>query len=900
MSRVGEGDVAIIPTFKGFRSTVVNEVDDTGRQAGSKFSSVFGGAIKGIGAGIAVGVGAAIAGVAVVAGKGLSRALNIQDAQAKLKGLGHDAASVTKIMESALGAVKGTAYGLDTAATVAASAVAAGIKPGKELQKYLTLTADAATIAGVSLEDMGAIINKTTSTGKVYTDNLNQLADRGIPIFQWLQDEYKVSAEDLSKMVKDGEVDAKTFRKVIEENIGGAALSSGKTARGAWANVQAALGRLGAMFTGSAVTGAPALFQSISGAVDRLATAMQPLADKFSGALTPAIAGLSGWIDRIDFGKIIGGFKGVYDLVIGGDFTSGFREAFNVEEDSGIVTFILGIRDGILALISAFQTGDFSSLGETFGAVGSIMQPLLPIFVSVAKGIGGIAATIGDLIAAGIPLLIPIIQSFTDILGFLADHSEILTPLIVGLAAGFVVFKTAQAAANVAALASVPIDAARLGTSVLNSAALFTMASATRAQTAAQGTANVVNRAALPPMLAANVQWAVNTASKIRNAVATGASRVAMLAGAVATGIATAAQWALNAAMNANPIALIVIAIAALVAGLIWFFTQTKIGQQAWAAFTQFLSEAWTNIVALFNVGMAFISGAWSAFWNVISAVGSAIFGAIVLYVKTYIGLVRAVITAVLMAISGTWKAVWNGIVSVVQAVWNSIRAVVAGGFAIVKAVISAALAVLKAIFTGDWGAIRGIISGAVDKIKGIVGGMIGAVKSAVGGIGDAIGGVKDGVMNAVAGAGSWLVDSGKAIIQGFIDGISGMIGSVGDAIGGVMDFVGGFFPHSPAKRGPFSGSGWRAVKDAGLAIGDQFGSGLDAASPTLNTKLSSLVTGSNGSRARAGERATSAGAASPSPLIGSLTLQSSGSIRNDLEETLFHVRRLARGGVYA
>lgn len=74
---------------------------------------------------------------------------------------------------------------------------------------------------------------------------------------------------------------------------------------------------------------------------------------------------------------------------------------------------------------------------------------------------------------------------------------------------------------------------------------------------------------------------------------------------------------------------------------------------------------------------------------------------------------------------------------------------------------------------------------------------------------------------------GEWLVDSGKALIQGFIDGINGMFGFVEDAVGGIMDFVGGFFPNSPAKRGPLSGSGWRAITKSGGAIEDAFSSGF-------------------------------------------------------------------------
>jgi len=59
------------------------------------------------------------------------------------------------------------------------------------------------------------------------------------------------------------------------------------------------------------------------------------------------------------------------------------------------------------------------------------------------------------------------------------------------------------------------------------------------------------------------------------------------------TTTATAIQWAFNAAMLANPIGLIVVGIAALVAGLVWFFTQTELGQQivtnVWGAIQTFI-----------------------------------------------------------------------------------------------------------------------------------------------------------------------------------------------------------------------------------------------------------------------------------------------------------------------
>ena len=80
-----------------------------------------------------------------------------------------------------------------------------------------------------------------------------------------------------------------------------------------------------------------------------------------------------------------------------------------------------------------------------------------------------------------------------------------------------------------------------------------------------------------------------------------------------------AAQWALNAAMSANPIMIVVLAIAALVAGLIWFFTQTDVGRKAWASFTAFIGQAWKVVSGV-------LAGTWEtikrAFSNGVAAVG--------------------------------------------------------------------------------------------------------------------------------------------------------------------------------------------------------------------------------------------------------------------------------------
>lgn len=189
----------------------------------------------------------ALAGMAL--SKGFTRLKAIDEAKAKLTGLGNSAEQVKEIMKNANASVKGTAYGLDEAATTAASAVAAGVKPGKELTRYLSLTADAAAASGASMADMGSVINKVQTSQHAYTEEINMLADRGLPIYQWLADECHTSADAVKDMASKGEISSEMFLKAIEKNIGGAAAIIGESSfTGALSNVQASIGRIGANF----------------------------------------------------------------------------------------------------------------------------------------------------------------------------------------------------------------------------------------------------------------------------------------------------------------------------------------------------------------------------------------------------------------------------------------------------------------------------------------------------------------------------------------------------------------------------------------------------------------------------------------------------------------------------
>lgn len=290
MAELGVGYISIIPDgskiipeIRKSLGGIDNVANKQGKSMGARIASGLGGVLKKS----VIGVGAS-AGAALGAGltKGISRLTAIENAEAKLSGLGNSAKDVAAIMENANAAVKGTAYGLDEAATTAAMAVASGVKPGAELEQVLKTVADTAGIAGASMSDMGSIFGSVAARGKLQGDDLMQLNSRGIPVLQMLAKELGVTSEEVSDMVSKGKVDFKTFEKALRNGVGGAALEAGKTTQGAFKNMWAAAGRLGATLAGPFYNQAAGAFTGVTTALDGLNDRLKPVMQDFGTWLT--------------------------------------------------------------------------------------------------------------------------------------------------------------------------------------------------------------------------------------------------------------------------------------------------------------------------------------------------------------------------------------------------------------------------------------------------------------------------------------------------------------------------------------------------------------------------------------------------------------------------------------
>ena len=101
-------------------------------------------------------------------------------------------------------------------------------------------------------------------------------------------------------------------------------------------------------------------------------------------------------------------------------------------------------------------------------------------------------------------------------------------------------------------------------------------------------------------------------------------------------------------------------------------------------------------------------------------------------------------------------------------------------------------------------------------------------VRTNIGGAIEFITGMPKRAQDALGNIGSRLHNAGRSLIQGFLNGISSMIGNITGTIGNIMSRIRGFFPFSPAKEGPFAGSGWTDLAQSGEAVMGQFKSRMN------------------------------------------------------------------------
>lgn len=187
------------------------------------------------------------------------------------------------------------------------------------------------------------------------------------------------------------------------------------------------------------------------------------------------------------------------------------------------------------------------------------------------------------------------------------------------------------------------------------------------------------------------------------------AAGVAIVAGAV--GVWTVAQWALNAALTANPIGIVIVGIGLLIGAIILLV-------QNWDTVVAWITEVWGGFIGWITAGLNAFVGWWNGIWAQVGAFIGAVWNTIVATVRgVWNGFWGWVVGAV-----GGFLGWWNGIWNAVGDTWNNIWSGM-GSFV-----------------QGIWSGIIGGIRGYINTLIGLINGIINGVNVLIGGAGAIIG----------------------------------------------------------------------------------------------------------------------------------------------------------------
>ena len=419
------------------------------------------------------------------------------------------------------------------------------------------------------------------------------------------------------------------------------------------------------------------------------------------------------------------------------------------------------------------------------------------------------------------------IKLVADTLDWFVQHGKELAPIIIGIGTAFAAVKGYQA---------------------LNSGLQALTGTMNTVTTAAKGVSNGI-------MLMMDLGGPVAMLKQMAGGLSL--VKTAQTAWSTATKMATAVQGAFNAVIAANPIGAIVVGVAAFVAALVWFCTQTEVGRKVWAAFTSFISSAWQKAVDFVtnlgqNIANFFTQTLPNAFQSVIqwfqqlpSAIGTALSNLITSIGTWAAQLGSQAISAgqQFLANLGTFFVqlpgnIWNWLTSTVASVASWAAQMGANALSAGSRFLSNVGTFISQLpaNVGSW--LSGAVSAAasfvgrmasnavnagsrflssigsyISQVPGRIGAGLSGAISAVGSFASSMasGALRAGqqflsnLVNTLASIPGRMVSIGSQIVHGIISGITGSIGKVGSAIlGGVKDAISGVKNflgiHSPSR----------------------------------------------------------------------------------------------------
>lgn len=628
------------------RGLVDQEMSKAGTEGGRSMASRLGASLRSGLATVAkftaatVAAGAlALGGLAVAGAKaGLQTASAMEQAHVSFETMLGSAGKADKFLGKLSTFAAKTPFEFPELQTAASSLVSVGVDANKVIPIMTSLGnatagmgtgSDGIKRATVALQQMSA-------AGKITGEDLNQLRDAGVPVFDLLAAATGKSKAAVAKLAQEGKLGKKELTQLF------AALESGK-----------GLERFNGLMDKQS--------QTLSGQISTLK-------DTVNMGLAKAV---QPWLPTIK--------KGLGDVAnAAGPFFDWLAKK-SAELAANAPAMMDKVSSAVDRIKTALSGGGGGQTAEQWARVKDAASQLADALPQLLQHLPSVEDTM---------------SVTATVMGFAADHIDTLAKLLPYLVAGFAAVKVAQAASNVAAVAALPLDAARIASN-------FALASANR-QLAAQMaiTTGVQNTTRL---------------SALRGVVATAASTVATIAqsaaqraAAVASKVMAAGQWLLNAAMSANPIGIVIIAIIALVAALVLAWKKSE-------TFRNIVLGAWAALKGGVAAALGWLRSAIPAAWSwVVSRVSGIVgwFGSLPGKFSGWFGSVKSAATGKLGELVSWVKGLPGRIIAGLGQVGTLLRD---SGAHLIQGLIDGVLSKLRAV-----GEAAGKIA---NKVKGFFGG---------------------------------------------------------------------------------------------------------------------------------------------------------------------------------
>ncbi|MFW0169295.1 hypothetical protein [Rothia sp. P4278] len=514
---------------------------------------------------------------------------------------------------------------------------------------------------------------------------------------------------------------------------------------------------------------------------------------------------------------------------------------------------------GELGPLFGALAGTFGTLLRTLGpVVAQLIDRLAPVFTDLLDGLQPVIEAIGEKLVSALdavlPVILPVVQAVVD---FIAQNPELAATILLIVAA-----VGAFIAGLLALVSAVAPVVAGIGTVITTVAGVLGVATAVAAGWIAAIVAIIAAVIALVVAIVANwdaiKEWTASTWESIKSWTASAwESIVSFITDAVSAvvdriqttwgdlvdlvseiwqSVSTAITDAFNGIVEfLTPILNAIFeSISTAVDNIVAFWAE------AWNLLAEPVSAVWELIKAIVGGALRIlyeifagivrtIVGVWNQAWQAIADFVGPIFEQISSVVTDVLTAIRDFISETLTKISvfftDTWNNVYSTVSDVVDSIWNAVSTAFHSMLDAVSGIVNSIWETITTAFNNILSTIRDSVNTALETVRRVFGEMVSAVSTKIGEVVSTVGELPGKVLNALGNMGSLLVESGKSLIGGFIEGIKGMTGSVTGAVDGLVQKVRDFFPFSPAKRGPFSGTGYTTY--SGRALTSDFAAAM-------------------------------------------------------------------------